>query len=87
MTTPAELFTRAARALWGEQFVAGAATALGNDRHTIQKWASGASRIPAGVWRELCPMLSARHSETIAVMRAVSDAGLLGDNEKRPPAG
>lgn len=85
--TPAELFDRAGRALYGDHYVAPLAHALGVGKVTVAKWRAGESTIPAGIWRELCPMLSARHGETIAIMRAVADAGLTGDKEKSPPAG
>jgi hypothetical protein len=42
--TPAELFHRAGRALFGEQYVAPMAVLLGVEKNTVGKWRDGKSR-------------------------------------------
>lgn len=69
--TPAELFYRAGAALYGEQFVAPLAVALGVEKNTVGKWAAGKSAVPAGVWGELEKLLLARGDEVEAVVEAI----------------
>lgn len=71
MTTPAELFTRAARALFGDHFAAPLGHALKVDKGTVSKWADGKSRIPAGVWGELEALAIARTDELEKVLEAI----------------
>lgn len=61
--TPAELFTQSGRALFGEEFVAPLANALGVERNTVGKWASGKTRIPPGVWLDVAGLLQDREAE------------------------
>lgn len=64
---PAALFHRAGIALFGDQYVAPLAVALGVEKNTVGKWRDGKSRVPAGVWDEIEKALLKRHHETIAL--------------------
>ena len=58
----AYVFTRCARALYGPQFVAALASRLGVPNNTVGKWASGKSRVPPGVWKEIASELEGREA-------------------------
>jgi hypothetical protein len=58
--TPAELFHRAGRALFGEQYVAPMAVLLGVEKNTVGKWRDGKSRVPPNVWNEIATLLHDR---------------------------
>ena len=63
MTSPAALFRRAAIALYGDEFVAPLARALGVEKSTVRKMADGKSRVMPGMWRELANALTDRARE------------------------
>ena len=79
--TPADLFRRAGAALYGEQFVAPLAVALGLTKNTVGKWVDGKWRIPLGIWSELEVLIVGRQEELQRVAIAVFE------REKKPPAG
>jgi hypothetical protein len=60
--TPAELFTAAARGLYGDEFVAALAAELQEDDDTVGNWAAGKSRVPPGVWLEFARLIQDRAS-------------------------
>ncbi len=66
--TPADLFRRAGRALYGEEFVSPLSRALGVEKSTVRKWADGKSRIPLGVWREILASVVQRSQEFEALV-------------------
>jgi hypothetical protein len=71
--TPAELFHRAGVALFGDQYVAPMAVALGVEKNTVGKWRDGKSRIPPGAWGDLRKIMVARAHEMIATTTAVCE--------------
>ncbi|GEP60515.1 hypothetical protein [Reyranella soli] len=71
MTTSAELFDRACRALFGEPYVAQVAARLAVDKNTVGKWRDGKSRIPPPVWLEISIMIEIRHHELSDLKSAV----------------
>lgn len=82
--TPAELFTQAGRALFGEEFTAPLANALGVERNTVGKWASGKTRIPPGVWGDVHVQLAARQIDLARIMPEVA-GHIPWDGDKPPP--
>jgi len=91
--TPADLFRRAGAALYGEQFVAPLAVALGVEKNTVGKWAAGKSPVPLGVWKDLHRLIEANREAVCAVdielgrevMRL--EFGEVPAKEKSPPPG
>lgn len=69
--TPAELFDRAGRALFGEQYVAPMANALRVGKPKVQQWRDGKSNVPAGVWGELEALALKRGDELDSVVEAI----------------
>lgn len=72
--TPAELFHRAGVALFGDEYVAPLAKALGIERSTVLKMRNGVSRITPGVWRDLLAHMSLARSRIEATEQAIRDA-------------
>lgn len=66
--TPSTLFTRCATALFGPEFVAPLANALGIDKNTVGKFRDGKSRVPPGVWRDVAVLMQDREIE-LAVLK------------------
>jgi hypothetical protein len=60
MTTPADIFDRAGRALFGDQYVAPMAALLDVEKDTVSKWREGKSGVPVGVWKTVAAELLAR---------------------------
>lgn len=71
MTTPTELFDRACRALFGEQYVAQIAARFSVDKNTVGKWRDGKSRIPPTIWLEISIMMEIRHQDLSELKSAV----------------
>jgi hypothetical protein len=69
--TPAELFTAAGRALYGDEFVAALAAELQEDDDTVGNWAAGKSRVLPGVWLEFARLIQDRAEELPALKVAV----------------
>lgn len=67
MTTTVELFHHAGVALYGEQYMAPLALALGVDESTVDRWAGGKMPIPQGVWRQLADE-AVRRKETLELL-------------------
>lgn len=67
MITPAELFDRAGRALYGDHYVAPMAALLGVEKNTVGKWRSGKSTVPLDVWRRIAAELLNRGAAIDAV--------------------
>lgn len=65
MIATSDLLPRVGRALWGAEFGAQMAVALGVQRVTVGRWLNGRERVPDGVWVELCDLLEARQLETM----------------------
>lgn len=74
--TPADLFDRAGKALYGDQYVAPLAALLDVDKNTVGKWRDGKSRIPVGVWSRLGHELLKRGELIAAVQHEVATSGL-----------
>jgi hypothetical protein len=51
--TPTEVFERAGRTLFGEEYVAPLADYLGVEISTIDKWRDGKGRVPPEVWCDI----------------------------------
>jgi hypothetical protein len=70
--TPAHLFDRASRALFGPRYKQPMAEALKLRRaDTIDDWASGRSEIPAGVWLEIAALVQDRREQLPEIHAAV----------------
>ena len=68
MPTDAELLERVGIALWGEQWQAPLARAVGLNDRTVRRYAAGERPVPTGLWLEL---------HGIAVRRDSTLRGLL----------
>jgi hypothetical protein len=78
--TPAELFDRAARALYGDHYVAPMAFLLDVEKSIVSKWRNGKSRVPPGVWKTVATELLVRRmtvDETIAALGKWAREGLV----------
>ncbi len=60
LPSPHETFAVCGRALFGEQFRAPLADALGVTLPVVKKWSTGKSRIPPGVWGDMDKLMSDR---------------------------
>lgn len=69
--TPAELFDRAGRALFGDHYVAPLAYLLGAEKGTVRNWSAGKSRVPPGVWGQITAALLKRGPEIEGVFREI----------------
>jgi DNA-binding transcriptional regulator YdaS (Cro superfamily) len=58
--SPPEILIAIGLALAGPEWRSWLAAELGVNRTTVNRWASGYSRIPPGVWRELQRLVDAR---------------------------
>ena len=76
-TIPAELFRRAGVALFGDQYVAPMAVALGVDKNTVGKWAAGKTRVPPGAWLEVRAMIEDRYSQIFPRLLAEIEASAV----------
>ena len=72
--THAELFNRAGRALFGEQYVAPMAVLLGVDKNTVGDWRDGKSHVPAEVWATIYNLVAERYTALNSVRFKLSDA-------------
>ncbi len=61
--TPAELFHRAATALYGDQYVAPMAALLNVEKNTLRNWATAKSRVPPGVWPTIVTAIEGRERD------------------------
>jgi hypothetical protein len=82
-TTPAQLFVACGNALHGEEFAAQLSRALMVDRTTVQKWSTGKSRVPPGVWLELAALIQDREVLLPELKVAVLEAA---HPDPEPPA-
>ncbi len=73
---PFDIFDRAGRALFGEQYVAPMAALLEVDKNTVGKWVSGKSRVPPGVWSQINAALLKRGQDVEATLLAIGSSGL-----------
>lgn len=71
--TLAEIFDRAGRALFGDQYIAPLAHMLSVGKETVRKWAAGKSTVPAGVWEQLGEALLERGREVAALLPLLPD--------------
>lgn len=76
MTVVADLFDRAGRVLYGDQYIAPMAMLLGVDKNTIGKWRGGKSKIPAGIWAQILPEVE-RRERTLGLLREALIASAL----------
>lgn len=65
MTDPDRL-TRAGRLLYGDWWHTGLATALGRNRRTVQRWATGERSVPDDEWPRIAALLLAHSREAAA---------------------
>lgn len=74
MTSRDDLFRRTAYALFGTDNSARMADYLTVEKSTVRKWASGASRVPPGVWRELAKLAAERETALSSLGRELAEA-------------
>lgn len=58
--TSVDLFDRAGRALYGDQYVSPMAVLLGVSKESVKQWRAGKSSVPLGVWSAIAKELLAR---------------------------
>ncbi len=69
--SPAEVFTQAAKSLFGDHFAAPLGHALNVDKAIVSKWAAGKSRIPQGVWTEVAGLMQDQFADWSSIRVAV----------------
>lgn len=85
LTAPAALFHRAGVALFGDQYVAPLAVALGVPKNTVGKWRDGKSRVPAGIWDEMRSLTYRRRDDCNQLILDISRLRVAEDEEAMKP--
>jgi hypothetical protein len=76
--TDLERLERAGRLLHGPSWQTPLAADLGVALRTVQRWASGASALPSGIWADLRKLLLQRSQEAARFAETLQGRGLVG---------
>lgn len=69
--TDVDRLDRAGRLLYGAQWQTPMAEDLGVALRTVQRWATGAIAPPAGIWRDLKPLLERHGKESLSFAKTI----------------
>ena len=87
--TPTEVFERAGRTLFGDEYVAPLADFLGVEANTVDKWRNGKSRVPSEVWCDIFDAvgeqeraMGALRTELVALVGPRTDGAIDVDRQQ-----
>lgn len=71
--TDLDLFRAIGAALYGPQWQSEFARQIGVNDRTMRRWATGAFRLPPGIWNTVLPLVEARQAELASLRSRLAE--------------